>query len=82
MPAASFGSLSQLPANGDCGIKDVWNHNLHEEFQIIRQVRRFLFLKYRLTLRKYYFFIIICNLFIFAFNFVGCPKVPLGGYGH
>ncbi|XP_026326605.1 CCR4-NOT transcription complex subunit 7-like isoform X2 [Hyposmocoma kahamanoa] len=38
MPAASFGSISQLPANGDCGIKDVWNHNLHEEFQIIRQI--------------------------------------------
>ncbi|XP_041972925.1 CCR4-NOT transcription complex subunit 7-like isoform X2 [Aricia agestis] len=28
----------KMPANGDCGIKDVWNHNLHEEFQIIRQV--------------------------------------------
>lgn len=38
MPAASFGSLSQLPGNSDCGIKDVWNRNLHEEFQIIRQV--------------------------------------------
>lgn len=37
MPAASFGSLS-LPGTGDCGIKDVWNHNLHEEFAIIRQV--------------------------------------------
>lgn len=36
MPTASFGSLSQL--TGDCGIKDVWNHNLHEEFQVIRQV--------------------------------------------
>ncbi|CAH2091931.1 unnamed protein product [Euphydryas editha] len=38
MPAASFGTLSSLQGNGDCGIKDVWNHNLHEEFQIIRQV--------------------------------------------
>lgn len=38
MPAASFGSIAQLPGTGDCGIKDVWNHNLHEEFQIIRQV--------------------------------------------
>ncbi|KAH9639713.1 hypothetical protein HF086_014471 [Spodoptera exigua] len=37
MPAASFGSIAQLPGTGDCGIKDVWNHNLHEEFQIIRQ---------------------------------------------
>lgn len=38
MPAANFSSISQLSGNPDCGIKDVWNHNLHEEFQIIRQV--------------------------------------------
>ncbi|CAG9090661.1 unnamed protein product [Plutella xylostella] len=38
MPAASFGSVAPIPANEECGIKDVWNHNLYEEFQIIRQV--------------------------------------------
>lgn len=41
MPAASFGTITQLPGTSDCGIKDVWNHNLHEEFQIIRQVIMF-----------------------------------------
>lgn len=50
MPAASFGSISQLPANGDCGIKDVWNHNLHEEFQIIRQVLTFVYLLSKIKL--------------------------------
>lgn len=52
MPAASFGSISQLPGTGDCGIKDVWNHNLHEEFQIIRQVITLLFFNLQYSNKK------------------------------
>lgn len=38
MPSASgVGSLS-IPSNEECGIKDVWKHNLEEEFRTIRQV--------------------------------------------
>ncbi|KAI8440188.1 hypothetical protein MSG28_001578 [Choristoneura fumiferana] len=36
MPAASFGgTMNSL--KDDCAIKNVWNHNLHEEFHVIRQ---------------------------------------------
>ncbi|XP_054269291.1 CCR4-NOT transcription complex subunit 7 [Macrosteles quadrilineatus] len=27
-----------IPSNEECGIRDVWNHNLHEEFRTIRHV--------------------------------------------
>lgn len=27
-----------IPCNEECGIRDVWNHNLHEEFHAIRSV--------------------------------------------
>lgn len=37
MPAATIGSL-QHPSNEDCGIRDVWAHNLEDEFRTIRQV--------------------------------------------
>lgn len=37
MPAATIGS-SQHPSNEECGIRDVWAHNLEEEFRTIRQV--------------------------------------------
>lgn len=29
---------SSLPSNEECGIRDVWGHNLEEEFRAIRQV--------------------------------------------
>lgn len=38
MPAASFGSVVTNVLKEDCSIKNVWNHNLHEEFHVIRQV--------------------------------------------
>lgn len=38
MPAASFGSILASTVKEDCSIKNVWNHNLHEEFHVIRQV--------------------------------------------
>ncbi|KOB73411.1 Ccr4-associated factor [Operophtera brumata] len=38
MPAASFGALLASVAKEECSIKNVWNHNLHEEFRVIRQV--------------------------------------------
>ncbi|XP_014366309.1 CCR4-NOT transcription complex subunit 7 isoform X1 [Papilio machaon] len=50
MQAVNFVPMSQPPpppppppppssqAIDDCGIKDVWNYNLHEEFHIIRQI--------------------------------------------
>lgn len=37
MPAATLGS-SQHPNNEECGIRDVWAHNLEDEFRTIRQV--------------------------------------------
>ncbi|KAJ8973111.1 hypothetical protein NQ317_014450 [Molorchus minor] len=37
MPAATIGSI-QHPNNEDCGIRDVWAHNLEEEFRTIRQI--------------------------------------------
>lgn len=27
-----------MPSNEECGIRDVWGHNLEEEFRTIRQV--------------------------------------------
>jgi len=27
-----------MPINEECGIRDVWGHNLEEEFRTIRQV--------------------------------------------
>jgi hypothetical protein len=27
-----------MPSNEECGIRDVWNHNLEEEFRTIRQI--------------------------------------------
>jgi hypothetical protein len=27
-----------IPSNEECGIRDVWAHNLHEEFKTIRKV--------------------------------------------
>lgn len=38
MPAASFGSILASTVKEDCSIKNVWNHNLHEEFHVIRQI--------------------------------------------
>ncbi|XP_044730383.1 CCR4-NOT transcription complex subunit 7 [Chrysoperla carnea] len=37
MPSATS-SGSHIPSNEDCGIRDVWCHNLEEEFRTIRQV--------------------------------------------
>lgn len=37
MPSATA-SGSHIPSNEDCGIRDVWAHNLEEEFRTIRQV--------------------------------------------
>lgn len=38
MPSATA-SGSHIPSNEECGIRDVWAHNLEEEFRTIRQVR-------------------------------------------
>lgn len=27
-----------IPSNEECGIRDVWNHNLREEFRAIRNI--------------------------------------------
>lgn len=37
MPSATV-SGSHIPSNEECGIRDVWAHNLEEEFRTIRQV--------------------------------------------
>lgn len=37
MSATSFGTVNAIPANEEGQIKDVWNHNLHAEFRVIRQ---------------------------------------------
>lgn len=37
MPSATV-SGSHIPSNEECGIRDVWAHNLEEEFRAIRQV--------------------------------------------
>lgn len=36
MPSVS--GVGSIPSNEECGIKDVWKHNLEEEFRTIRQV--------------------------------------------
>lgn len=41
MPAATLGSTPH-PNNEDCGIRDVWAHNLEDEFKTIRQVSVFI----------------------------------------
>lgn len=41
MPSAAAGGNGATiggPSNEDCGIRDVWRHNLEEEFRTIRQV--------------------------------------------
>lgn len=41
MPSAALGgngAASLGPSNEECGIRDVWRHNLEEEFRTIRQV--------------------------------------------
>ncbi|XP_049865635.1 CCR4-NOT transcription complex subunit 7-like isoform X2 [Pectinophora gossypiella] len=38
MPAASFSTLTMNSIKEECSIKNVWNHNLHEEFHVIRQI--------------------------------------------
>ncbi|KAK9508498.1 hypothetical protein O3M35_006042 [Rhynocoris fuscipes] len=37
MPTAT-GHSGAIPSNEECGIRDVWAHNLKEEFKVIRQV--------------------------------------------
>ena len=48
MPSATAGggggAGSQLPNNEECGIRDVWSHNLEDEFKTIRQVPSSVFL--------------------------------------
>lgn len=39
MPSATV-SGSHIPSNEECGIRDVWAHNLEEEFRTIRQVKQ------------------------------------------
>lgn len=43
MPSATS-SGSHIPSNEDCGIRDVWCHNLEEEFRTIRQVSIYIFI--------------------------------------
>lgn len=41
MPSAISGgpsSHANIPSNEECGIRDVWKHNLEEEFRTIRQI--------------------------------------------
>lgn len=38
MPSASLVSLLTATSKEDCAIKNVWNHNLHKEFQVLRHV--------------------------------------------
>lgn len=32
------GGTGNIPSNEECGIRDVWRHNLEEEFRTIRQI--------------------------------------------
>jgi hypothetical protein len=34
----SHSGHQNIPSNEECGIRDVWAHNLHEEFKTIRKV--------------------------------------------
>lgn len=38
MPAATLGNNASGPNNEECGIRDVWAHNLEDEFRTIRQI--------------------------------------------
>lgn len=38
MPAVNFDLITLKSNKDDNVIKNVWNHNLHEEFHVIRQV--------------------------------------------
>lgn len=43
MPSAVSGghsshSTNNIPSNEECGIRDVWKHNLEEEFRTIRKI--------------------------------------------
>jgi len=41
MPSAISGAAHgqvHIPSNEECGIRDVWKHNLEEEFRTIRKV--------------------------------------------
>ncbi|XP_026468538.1 CCR4-NOT transcription complex subunit 7-like isoform X3 [Ctenocephalides felis] len=38
MPSATSSSHGSIPNNEDCGIRDVWKHNMEEEFRTIRQL--------------------------------------------
>lgn len=38
MPAVNFNLITLKSNKDDNVIKNVWNHNLHEEFHVIRQV--------------------------------------------
>lgn len=51
MPAATLGS-SQHPNNEECGIRDVWAHNLEDEFRTIRQVSSILRLCFYVSLHQ------------------------------
>lgn len=43
MQLSGVNLISLLPNKEDCAIKNVWKHNLHDEFQVIRQVPIFIF---------------------------------------
>lgn len=45
MPSATV-SGALIPSNEECGIRDVWAHNLEEEFRTIRQVSVITFLNH------------------------------------
>lgn len=66
MPAATIGS-SQHPSNEECGIRDVWAHNLEDEFRTIRQVNN----TDIYTLHK-----------VTQFNILDRPKVHICSNGH
>lgn len=36
--SSSHSGHTKIPSNEECGIRDVWGHNLEEEFRTIRQV--------------------------------------------
>lgn len=41
MPSAgnsTSATPANIPSNEECGIRDVWAHNLDEEFKTIRQI--------------------------------------------
>lgn len=38
MPSATGNQLHQDDGNEECGIRDVWRHNLEDEFVLIRKI--------------------------------------------